>query len=239
MQSSALKLGTQRELWKTISLALTFESVFKEFEISRGSEEGLYGKSLEKPMCSGEIWVSCVETSFWKVELQVPQATDRNNRAWGDIVQHFQTSKAQQLTAFLGKAWLHFIPCFCWRSSLNVAGVLLVGGSWIAATGTSWSYGELLEWRIIFYALKISFPDGETEAPPACEGKITSHQACSSYRAELLVSAQKVLAALCLGVELSVWYILPGKCCLFKRVSPLFKAWFVVLSVGQIAGTSD
>lgn len=135
VQSSASKLGTQREPSKTISLALTFESVFKEFEISRGSEEGLYGKSLEEAVCSGEFWVNCDESGFWKLERRAPRATDRNNRAWGDVVQHFQTSKAQQLLAFLGKAWLHFIPHFCWRDALSVAGVLLVRGSWTGATG--------------------------------------------------------------------------------------------------------
>lgn len=170
MQPSASKLGTQREISKTVCQALTFESVFKEFEISRGNEGGLCGKSLEKPVCSGEFWVSCVESSFWKVELRVPQATDRNNRAWGDVVQYFQTSKAQQLTTFLGKAWLHFIPYFCWRGALGYC--WWVGHELVSLAqkghGMSWSYGEPLKWRIIFYALKISFPDGETETPPAC-----------------------------------------------------------------------
>lgn len=147
MQSPVSKIGPRRELSKTICQALTFESVFKEFEISRGSEGGLYGKSLEKPVCSGEFWASCVESSFWKAELWVPQATDRNNRAWGDVVQHFQTSKAQQLTAFLGKAWLRFIPYFCWRSALNVAGVLLVSGSWAGVTGLEEPQVILILWR--------------------------------------------------------------------------------------------
>lgn len=75
VQSSASKLGTQRELSKTISLALTFESVFKEFEISRGSEEGLHGKSLEEAVCSGEFWVNCDESSFWKLERRAPSTS--------------------------------------------------------------------------------------------------------------------------------------------------------------------
>lgn len=157
MQSSTSKLGTWRELSQTISLALTFESVFKEFEISRGSEGGLYGKSPEKLVRSREFWVSCIESSFWKVELRAPQATDRNNRAWGDVVHCFQTSKSQQLMAFLGKAWLHYIPYFGWRGALNMIGGLLVVGLELVSLaqrghGAFWSYGKPLKCRIIFYA---------------------------------------------------------------------------------------
>ncbi|KAL2302627.1 hypothetical protein Nmel_010056 [Mimus melanotis] len=118
------------------------------------------------------VFIQQDPNSFWKVELQFHKPLTGITEHGGDVVQHFQTSKSQQLMASLGKAWLHFIPHFCWRGALNMAGGLLL--------------------------------DGETEAPPACGERIKSHQARLSSRAELLVSAQKVLAALCLSVVLSV-----------------------------------
>lgn len=93
----------------------------------------------------------------------------------------------------------------CTEHDWGIAG----GGTRTGVTGPEGPWGILILWRAPemqnhILCIENLILNGETEAPPACGGRIKSYQACPSPRAELLVSAQKVLAALCLGVVLSI-----------------------------------